>query len=267
MRYTYDHDLHIHSILSSCSRHPGQTPAHLLDYAKRHGLHTIAVTDHFWDETVDGASPWYVPQNFSHISRSLPLPEAEGVRFLFGCETEMNRYNTIGVSRERMEAFDFIIVPTTHFHMKDYSLFEPQAARPETRAAAWIDRLDILLSRDLPFARMGIAHLACGLICRERTGYLNTLRALPEAELYRVFSRAAKKGVGIELNRDDMSCPPSEEELVFRPFRIAKACGCKFYLGSDAHKPEALEACGPAFERAIDLLELTEEDKFIPRRS
>ena len=39
-------------------------------------------------------------------------------------------------------------------------------------------------------------------------------------------------------------------------------CGCKFYLASDAHTPEQLNVATERFQRAIDLLDLTEDDKF-----
>ena len=43
---------------------------------------------------------------------------------------------------------------------------------------------------------------------------------------------------------------------------IAKECGCKFYLGSDAHHPEKLDLDITMFQRAIDYLGLEEKDKF-----
>ena len=44
-------------------------------------------------------------------------------------------------------------------------------------------------------------------------------------------------------------------------YETAKGCGCKFYLGSDAHSPSALENAPEIFERAIDVLCLEEKDK------
>ena len=99
MKYTFDHDYHIHSKLSSCSRHPEQTTERILAYARKNSFKTITLTDHYWDETVEGASSWYAPQNTEHIRQALPLPQAEGIRFLFGCETELNKDLTVGVSR------------------------------------------------------------------------------------------------------------------------------------------------------------------------
>lgn len=97
MRFQFDHDLHIHTELSSCSRDAEQTPARILQYAKEHGLKTVCVTDHYWDSTVPGASKWYQPQNYEHITAALPLPTAEGVSMLFGCETDMDRHFTVGI--------------------------------------------------------------------------------------------------------------------------------------------------------------------------
>ena len=68
-----DHDLHIHTELSSCSRDPEQNAAFLLSYAQRNNLKTICVTDHFWDETVPGASNWYKPRITSTSRKSFPF--------------------------------------------------------------------------------------------------------------------------------------------------------------------------------------------------
>ena len=114
----------------------------------------------------------------------------------------------------------------------------------------------------LPFHKVGAAHLACGLIAPKRADVLAVLEGLPETELRRLFTRAAEVGIGIELNSDDMNFAESEAATVLRIFEIAKSCGCKFYLGSDSHKPEYFGKVKAIFERAIDYLELKESDKF-----
>ena len=108
MKYTIDNDLHIHSMLSLCSNNPRQNTNAILEYAKENGLKTLCLTDHFWDDAVDGASDWYAEQDFSHIAAAKPLPQCKGIRFLFGCETELNKYLTLGVSPEKYDRFDFI---------------------------------------------------------------------------------------------------------------------------------------------------------------
>jgi len=264
MKYVFDHDFHIHSELSSCSRDPEQSTARILKYAEDEGLHTIVLADHFWDERVPGASKWYQPQDFAHISQAKPLPQSDKVRFLFGCETEFDRNMTLGCSRERMEELDFIVIPTTHFHMTGFTMTKEMLATPETRAIAWIDRLDALLSQDLPFRKIGLAHLTCPLIwSKDREKYVATVDAISVPDMHRVFAKIAKLGCGVEINTADMRYRDEEADILLRPYRIAKEEGCKFYCGSDAHHPAGLESARKWFERGIDALGLTEEDKMI----
>ena len=263
-KYTFDHDFHIHSRLSSCSHDPEQSPEQILRYAEKEGLHTIVITDHFWDEKVEGASKWYSKQNYPHISQSKPLPQSEGIRFLFGCETDMDKNLTLGCSRERMEELDFIVVPTTHFHMTNFTMSEEMLASPESRAEWWVKRIDALLAMDLPFHKIGLAHMTCPLIWKgDREKLLATVSAIPDHEMHRVFAKAAKLGIGIEINPGNMKYAEEEKDILLRPFRIAKEEGCKFYCGSDVHHPENFANVRQWIERGIDDLGLTEEDKFI----
>lgn len=265
MKYIIDNDLHIHSCISSCSNDPEQTNERILRYAEENGLKTICLTDHFWDDTVVGASDWYRPQNYEHIAAAKPLPQTDNVQFLFGCETELNKNLTLGISKEKLDLFDFVIIPTTHFHMKDYTLSKEEAENAQSKANAWVNRLDAVLEMDLPFHKIGIAHLTCGLIASTRDEYIEVLQLIPKEEMERLFNKAAQLGIGIELNSSDMKFADVEADVVLRPYRIAKQCGCKFYCGSDAHHPNALDRAKTIFERAINYLELTEEDKFIIR--
>lgn len=261
MRYSVDHDYHIHSKISLCSNDPEQTPERILKYAEENALKKICLTDHHWDEAVDGASQWYRAQNFAHISQALPLPQGEGIDFLFGCETDFDRLFTVGISKEHFDRFDFVIIPTTHLHMTGFTI-DPCDTSVERRAELWVKRLDKLLNMELPFHKIGIAHLACALIAPTREEYLRVLNLIPDAEMTRLFKKAAELGVGIELNSDDMLFSEAEADTVLRIFRTAKREGCKFYLGSDAHHPDTLNKAKQIFERAIDYLALEESDKF-----
>lgn len=262
MRYICDNDLHIHSKLSLCSGDKEQNCERILKYAEDNGISTLCLTDHYWDNTIGDTTEFYRIQDFDHISRAKPLPQSDKVRFLFGCETEMDKNMRIGIPKERFDDFDFVIIPTTHFHMTGFTIDE-NLASPEQRANFWLKKLNTLLDMELPFRKIGIAHLTCVLIYNSsREKFLKTIDSLPTAELESVFKRAADVGVGIELNGSDMQFKENEQETVLRPYRTAKEAGCKFYLGSDAHHPSELDPTIPYFERAIDLLELTENDKF-----
>ena len=263
MRYTIDHDMHIHTNISICSKDPEQIPDTILRHAQKYGLKTVVVTDHFWDEAVDGIKPdYYAIQNFEHISKNLPLPKTEGVRFLFGCEADMNFDNVIGVSESRFDEFGFIVIPTTHWHLKKIIKDEVKPS-DELRVKTWFEKFDALLDSRLPLHKTGIAHILCRAIARGKPVYAAFLDMLPTSELERVFTKAAEKGLGIEVNYGDMLYDADEEDAVLRIFKIAKGCGCKFYLGSDAHKPQDLEDSIAVFDRAIDKIGLEEKDKFI----
>ncbi len=263
MRYIVDHDLHIHSYLSPCSGDEAETPEKILSYAKSYGLKRVCITDHFWDEDVPGASPWYKKQSFSKISKSLPLPQDPEVKLLFGCEAELDRHLRLGMTRERFDDFDFVVVSTTHLQMRGFTISEEDASRNATRAARYVDRLDAVLDMDLPFYKTGIAHLTHFLISNKTWGdHMAVLDMIPDSEFLRIFSRAARLGVGIELNFRLDSYDTCDVERVLRPYRIARACGAKFYFGSDAHHPDDMDGAVANFNKIVDMLELKECNKF-----
>lgn len=259
--FALDHDLHIHSFLSQCSSDPEQNPEFLLRYAREEGLKTLCLTDHFWDESVPGASQWYAGQGYSRISQALPLPRQDGVRFLFGCEAEMDRHFTLSVDKAHYGLFDFIVVSTTHFNRVGFTVSEESVSTPAARAQTWLARLERVLEEALPFQKVGIAHLTCKLIAPTPEEWAETLSLLPEGELMRLFTKAAKLGAAIELNSGAFGLPDWDSEVSLRPYRIAKACGCKFYCGSDAHHPQEARRAGGIFRKTVEALELTEGDK------
>lgn len=266
MKYVIDHDLHLHSQLSQCSSDPEQTTERMLQYAREHGLSRIAVTDHFWDENVPGASNWYDRYHkYNDIVKSLPLSTDPEIKFLFGCETDMDKIGTIGISPERYSAFDFIIVSTTHMHMKGFAIEDSDYCIPKRLAVLWVERFDALLNANLPFSKVGIAHLATACIAVENDLYYEVLDLIPESEMTRLFTKAAELGLGIEINASDFRHLDNRRETLLRPFRIAKACGCKFYLGTDAHNPSEFSVFDN-FAKVIDFLDLEESDKFIPNK-
>lgn len=265
MRYKIDHDYHIHSFLSICSDDEGQIPSSILESAKKNNFKEICITDHYWDERVPcntAVNFWYEKQNHAHVSQSLPLPQDDNIRFMFGCEADMDSDNVIGLSESRYNEFDFIIISTTHLHHMGGPRWENLSNKDI--AEKWVERFDAVLNSSLPFGKVGIAHLACSLInLKSREDYLETLSFISQSEMERLFSKAAELGLGIELNYGDMKQICNGVEQVLRIFLTAKQCGCKFYLGSDAHsRTEGLGAID-TFEKAVSILDLKETDKFI----
>lgn len=260
--FRIDHDYHIHSQLSLCSGDPEQTAVRILQYGQANGLAELCLTDHFWDETVSGASPWYEQQDFVHVSRSLPLPQAEGTRLFFGCEIDMDRRFRVGISRDVLDRFDFVIIPTTHLHMTGFTIAEEDGGL-ERRAELYVERLRALLAMDLPFAKIGIAHLTCPLLAPGTfADHLAVLNRISDAALADVYGMIAQQGAGFELNFQIGKYSGPDLQDILRPYRIAKRCGCRFYLGSDAHHPRELDAAYNNFRAIVQALELTENDRF-----
>ena len=269
MRFKVDHDYHIHSFLSGCSSDPEQNKDRILACAKENGLSSICITDHHWDDDVKGVIDfeWYRGTGFDHISKIKPLPQAEGTQFLFGCEGDMDMNLTLGISEKHFDDYDFIVVAINHLHMPGFTISEEDAGKPEVVSKLWVSRFDALLDMPLPFGKVGVAHLADGLLNnRSREHFLRSLELIPTEEMERVFTKAARVGCAIEINQSDMMFAEEEKDIILRPFRIAKKCGCKFYLGSDAHHPDKFSRSKEIFEKAITLLDLTEDDKFHIKR-
>ena len=129
------------------------------------------------------------------------------------------------------------------------------------RARLWCERLDYVLEQDLPFEKIGIAHLTdTGIMAGK--GYLDVLNRIPDEEYIRLFRKAADRGAGIELNFAWLNLPEDEMEVHLRPYRIAKEEGCRFYLGSDAHTPGKFGWMKRNFEKITDRLLLDERHKF-----
>ncbi len=259
MRFSADHDFHIHSTISPCCHDENQTPEAILEYALKNNFKKICLTNHLWDENVHSEAEWHEGQRFSCVSSVLPLPWAEGVEFLFGAEADMDYNFVLGVSEENLKKLDFVTIPTTHMHLAGNTVRTP-IQTPEEAAEIWLVRLKELLKKDLPWHKIGIAHLTCGHIFKNRT--VEVIKLLPDKELYPIFEDCAQKGVGIELNMKTLSMTQEEKDILLRPYYIAKDCGCKFYLGSDSHKINALEEAKGNFEHIVTTLDLMETDKF-----
>lgn len=259
MRFKIDHDLHIHSKLSFCSNNPEQTAENILKYAEERNFSTICFTDHMWDTArIPTKDDFYENQCFEYICQSLPLPQSDKVKFLFGCETDFNKDFVLGIAKETMEKVDFIIVPLNHFHMGGFTCRGGESS--EELAELVIKRFDALLDMDLPFKKMGIAHFSDACV---ESRYYRALALISDSEYRRIFSRAAEKGIGIELNMEVEHMTGEYKDAILAPYFFAKEVGCKFYLGSDIHSPRRIGQVMDRFNMAVDLLGLTEDDKFI----
>ena len=269
MRFIIDHDYHLHSNLSPCANDPLQTPENILRHAEDNGLKQICLTDHFWDEAIAPLNGYlsgtYRNNGYARNSQVLPLPQSEKTEFRFGCECEMDFAFRVGITPQRMKDMAFVILPTTHMHMRRMTV--PEGITLEQRAVLFTHRLNALLDHpDLPEGKTGIAHLVCSLIAPEHwEDHLRVMEMIPDSVLYDQFRRAKKRDFGVELNIEMKKYTAEGLQTVLRPFFIAKECGCKFYLGSDAHTQKELAASMENFDLMVSALNLSEDRKYQPR--
>lgn len=261
MKFVIDHDLHIHSKYSNCSSDPEQNNERILQYAKENGFKKICLTDHMWDENLPCDYSGYQESCFKKISKALPIPKDDEVEFLFGCETEMDHQNMIGLSYKMYDTFDFIIVPVNHLHLTPFTR-RNEDDDTDRRIDLFYRRFDRLLCSDLPFGKVGLAHPTCSLMARDLNQANEMLEKMDKNTLRELYTRSAKKNLGIEINEGTHKLDDCRRKLYIDHMMVAKECGCKFYLGSDAHHPSDFAFSMKKFELAVDMLGLTEDDKF-----
>ena len=249
-------DLHIHTHLSSCSRDPLQTPANILEKAEELQLDQICLTDHFWESSMPGASVWYKSQNMQHIRESLiEMPDSlGGVEIFFGCETEYAGGNLIGISYQTASELDFVLVPISHFHMEGF-VRPPDVRTAKEVADLWMERYRGFLDLDLPWTRIGLAHVLNCCIGEIETEFLSYLMREPLAEL---FTETAEKGIAMEINGSSLF-DGAAAEMHLELYGVMKECGCRFTMGSDAHGLERMSTINKAFEFA-EILGLDDDD-------
>ena len=263
MKFQIDHDLHIHSHISPCAGYdPRQSPEAILAYGLSNAFGLLCITDHIWDQNVATVerNPW--KKRGLDVARAktlLPLPQSEACRILLGIEVDMDYLGNLGLSPQNYDAFDFIVLAPSHLHLKNFTRDEQTVGTSAAELKAYYQkRLLQLLNMDLPFHKCGLAHFASCLQCDK--GKFSVLDRFTDEEFADIFSLAAARGLGIELNAEDFP-EDAEAEGVLRPYRIAKKMGCKFYLGSDAHQPEDFAGKKAQLQQIAEQLNLTEDDK------
>lgn len=259
------HDFHCHSYLSPCSNDPTMTTEAMMKNAKERHLKAICITDHMWDmayRTVDHF--FYGHLDIPFIMKNRDLPKDDTIPFFFGCETELPAEGIPALTREHFDLFDFVVIPPNHMHFIGLVRKE-EIDTPKKMALEMENRLENLLMQDLPFEKIGIAHLTCSLMFSEGS-VADVVHEMNEARLLRIFAGYAKAGAGIEINTTCIHECQKEFETrhdeMMLLYRIAKEAGCKFYLGTDAHFIREFSSLQENAPMMIRELGLTDDDRY-----
>ena len=107
------HDIHNHTLFSSCCFDPEATMAAFVDKAYELGHNVIGISNHLWDEKSAGASYWYKGQTIKYgFEAKYAIPaDTHGVKVLFGVESEYcGMTDRIGMLAETAKLFDLSLI-------------------------------------------------------------------------------------------------------------------------------------------------------------
>ena len=300
------HDVHIHNYLSSCSGDNGATPESFLKICKENGLKLMGFANHTWDESIPLPAPsgFYTRQSMAfqmQIKSQVPK-EYEGMKVLVGVETEYcGMYDVLGMGKEAAEQLDFVLIPHTHVHMRNFVMpatddvknarnevaeifaaikgITPERARAIANSLPEAELEPFMKEKKVDYIKFvsdfmveSFRKLMDNETLKEYSDIVPVSVAHPfqpvgswpqrpdmvalisDDTFGELFEIAAKRGIGLEINSSART--PETQRIC----TIAKACGCKFTLGSDAHSRDVLKT--KIFETDIgtDALGLTEYD-------
>jgi len=235
-------DTHVHTYYSPCGRkvdedqHPLASPKQYLDRAEALELQALIFTDHFYEWPAAPAAPQFYKGSDLAIIRNLQL-ELErlepplGCQIYVGCETETVSVNQVGINPRTAACLDFVLVPTTHYHLPGVP--QPETFRPKDVAEHMLTMLESVVRREWVDA---VAHPFA-----EKESLIGNLRRIYEAmdkgRLQDILGLAAENGVALEVNGASVTSPdlPHYGDMYKEIVEQAKALGVRFTFGSDAH--------------------------------
>ena len=268
-------DIHIHTYHSACAVKEA-TPQFYIDNAAKRDLELIGFADHMW-ENGHGYSIASYERHQSNFAKLIKVKEdlagctiPDGLRVLVGCETDFVADSTLGISREIAAQLDFVLAPQAHTHFPEVC---PSPYREDRIACGKfsLEAFKRLMKHPDADLITAVPHpMGTHYVGREG-GDSDIIAAMSDADFREVFSMAAERQIGIEINSsivmlackftgtDGHDLERIKNLEYYRMFSIAREVGCKFTFGSDAHGPDMTADFWYA-QAMADALGLTEAD-------
>lgn len=259
-------DLHLHTNYSYCA--PRETvPETYLPYVEEEDIRVLGFSNHLYYPDAVSAEE-RAESKYPGVMRVLKIKEEleamkkkTGCRILLGCEVETVYGREPSLPKEMAGQFDYILLAASHVlnlggYYRDYDLSTPDKLRELT-----IERFHYACSCDYPVPT-GICHPLYPICSPAEQEIVD---GISDSRLADCFTLAAKKNISIEIHAclyrggtqlDGEGLSPSYLRLL----SAAKACGCHFHFGTDAHAASAFTGKHALLRRAAERAGITEDD-------
>lgn len=259
-------DLHVHTNCSYCAPQD-ITAESYLPFIEQENIGVLGFSDHLYyagamPEQERKESEYPAVERVLKIKNELQaLKQKTDCRLLLGCEVETVYGREPSLPRELAGQFDYVLLAASHIlnlagYYQNYDLSTPEKLRD-----LMIERFLYACNYDYPVPT-GICHPLypiCSPIEQE------IVDGISDSKLADCFTLAAKKNISIEIHAclyrkgtalDGEGLSPS----YLRVLSAAKACGCHFHFGSDAHDPFGFCEKHERLRRAAERVGITKED-------
>lgn len=253
-------DLHVHTNHSLCAPRSTQVESYL-PFCEDEGIHLLGITNHLYAEGGYIHSTPYLDYILQVQKELDVLQNKTSVRFLFGCESELFPNREPGLNPQYSHYFNYVLFAPSHIFncINFYEGIDLSSAdKVRDLMVAQFCRA-CTLEYEIP---VGICHPLYPICCPWEQEVVD---GISDEVLADCFSLAAKHHRSIEIHAclyrngtvlDKEGLSPS----YFRLLYAAKACGCKFHFGSDAHEPDTFVGKHRLLERAAERIGLCKDD-------
>ena len=259
----FRHDLHLHTGLSVCSP-PDTRPADYAALCAQEGLRVLGFSNHAYLPAVlekRGHPGVTTAAYLSSLRPQLEEAASYGVRLLLGAEVEIFPRTGPSLPPEDAAGFDYVLLAASHIFNQAWAYEGFDLSDADKVRRVLVDRFLAACRLRYP-CPVGICHPLYPICCPWEQEVVD---GLSDACLNECFSAAREAGFSIEIHvcltrpgtaRNEEGLSPSYLRLL----AAAKACGCTFHFGSDAHTPGAFAGHHAPLWRAAELCGITGED-------
>ena len=254
-------DLHLHTNLSFCA--PKTTvAASYLPLCAGEGIRTVGISNHLYaaeKNGIDGVS--YLDYALRIKDEITALRPTTDVRLLVGCEVETFPGQGPGLHPADAHHFDYVLLAPSHMFNQIYWYRDIDLSDADKVRTVMLERFRYACMLDYGVPT-GICHPLYPICCPWEQEVVD---GITDEELSDCFTLAKQTKKSIEIHAclwrqgtalDGEGLSPS----YLRILSAAKAAGCKFHFGSDAHAPEAFAGVHAKLERAAERIGVGKED-------